>query len=74
MTASFAPAAHHAASARVPGASSGRILAAAAAAMARAKARHEYRRLLACDDEIMRDVGVTRDDVRRALMESGGRL
>ena len=42
--------------------------------MARAKARHEYRRLLACDDEIMRDVGVTRDEVRRALLESGGRL
>ena len=44
------------------------------AALARAKARHEYRQLLACDDEIMRDVGVTRDDVRQALLESGGRL
>ena len=74
MTASFADAAHYAASARVSRGIMGRILAAVAAAMARAKARHEYRRLLACDDEIMRDVGVTRDDVRQALLESGGRL
>jgi uncharacterized protein YjiS (DUF1127 family) len=49
------------------------IVAAIAAAMARARARHEYRRLLA-SDEIMRDVGVDRAEVRRALMESGGRL
>jgi uncharacterized protein YjiS (DUF1127 family) len=49
-----------------------RATAAVAAALARAKARHEYRRLLACDD-ILRDVGVSRDDVRRALMENGGR-
>jgi uncharacterized protein YjiS (DUF1127 family) len=44
-----------------------RIAAAVAAAMARARARHEYRRLMECDD-IMRDVGLSRDEVRRALM------
>jgi uncharacterized protein YjiS (DUF1127 family) len=44
-----------------------RIAAAVAAAMSRPKARHDYRRLMECDD-IMRDVGLSRDDVRRALM------
>ncbi len=48
-----------------------RITAAIAAAMARAKARHEYRRLLECD-EVMLDVGVGRDDVRKALLQIGG--
>ena len=48
-----------------------RITAAVVAAMARAKARQACGRLLACD-EILRDVGVSRDDVRRALMQDGG--
>ena len=71
MTASFAS--DHLASGQASRGVMVRVLAAAAAAVARAKARRDYRRLLACD-EIMRDVGVTRDDVRRALLESGGRL
>lgn len=50
-----------------------RLAAAVSAAMGRARARHEYRRLLQCD-EIMRDIGVDRVEVRRALMECGGRL
>ena len=43
-----------------------RVTAAIAGAMARAKARHDYRRIVDNED-ILRDVGVSRDDVRRAL-------
>jgi len=43
-----------------------RVTAAIADAMARAKARHDYRRIVDNED-ILRDVGVSRDDVRRAL-------
>ena len=50
-----------------------RIVASVVAAMDRAKARHEYRRLLG-NEAIMRDIGVTRHDVREALAKSGGRL
>jgi hypothetical protein len=49
-----------------------RIAATLAAAITRAKARHDYRRLMECD-EIMRDVGLSRDEVRHALMELDGR-
>jgi uncharacterized protein YjiS (DUF1127 family) len=50
-----------------------RIVVAVTEAMARAKARSEYRRLLECDD-IMRDVGVDRDEIRRALMAINHRM
>jgi uncharacterized protein YjiS (DUF1127 family) len=50
-----------------------RIAAAVAAAMARAKARQSYRQMLENED-LLRDVGVTRDDVRRALQELRGGL
>ena len=43
-----------------------RILAALAAAEARAQTRRDYRRMLASDD-LLEDVGVTRAEVRRAL-------
>ena len=73
MTATFATTADFA---RTGYASQGivaRITAAVAATMARTKARHAYRRLLDCDD-ILRDVGGSRDDVRHALMEIEGRF
>ena len=44
-----------------------------AAALSRAKARHDYRQMLAREDHILRDMGVTRNDVRQALIECGGR-
>ncbi len=47
-----------------------RITTAVAAAMARARTRREYRRMLD-NDEIMRDVGVSRAEVRRALADLG---
>jgi uncharacterized protein YjiS (DUF1127 family) len=37
------------------------------AAIARAKARHDYRRMLELGDEHLRDMGVTRGDVRSAM-------
>jgi uncharacterized protein YjiS (DUF1127 family) len=43
-----------------------RILAAALAADARARTRSNYERLMA-SDEILRDVGIRREDVRQAL-------
>jgi uncharacterized protein YjiS (DUF1127 family) len=49
-----------------------RIAAAVCAMNARARARHDYRRLLE-NDELMRDVGIRRQDVRNALAEAGGR-
>ena len=70
---SFAHAAAQVASGTASRGAIARICAALAAVLARAKARHDYRRLMECD-EIMRDVGVSRDEVRRALLESGGRL
>jgi uncharacterized protein YjiS (DUF1127 family) len=44
-----------------------------AAALSRAKARRDYRQMLAREDHILRDMGVTRYDIRQALMECGGR-
>ena len=44
-----------------------------AAAISRARARQAYRQMLAREDHILRDMGVTRNDVRQALMECGGR-
>jgi len=43
-----------------------RILTALVAAEARAKARRDYLRMLG-SDELLRDVGVLREDVRRAI-------
>ena len=51
-----------------------RLFAAAHAAIARAKLRRQYKQMLACDDHILNDIGVSRDDIRKALRESGGRL
>lgn len=45
-----------------------RILAALLAAEARARTRRDYRRMLG-SDEMLRDVGVSRQDVRRAMAE-----
>ena len=36
----------------------------------RREARHQYRHLLGCDDEILSDVGLTRADVLRAMNET----
>jgi uncharacterized protein YjiS (DUF1127 family) len=36
-------------------------------ALARVKARHDYRRMLDCEDHLLRDMGVTRGDVRQAM-------
>ena len=47
-----------------------RITTAVAAATARARTRREYRRMLD-NDELMRDVGVSRAEVRRALADLG---
>jgi uncharacterized protein YjiS (DUF1127 family) len=38
-------------------------------AHARGKMRREYRDLLLCEDHILRDIGVTRADVRSALAD-----
>jgi uncharacterized protein YjiS (DUF1127 family) len=43
-----------------------RILAAVLAAVARARTRCDYERMMA-SDEILRDVGLRREDVRRTL-------
>ena len=48
-----------------------RVTAAVATARARAQARRDYRRLLD-DEELLRDVGVPRQDVRKALADVGG--
>jgi uncharacterized protein YjiS (DUF1127 family) len=45
-----------------------RFLAALLAAEARAKARRDYRRMLG-SDELLRDVGVSREEVRRAMAD-----
>jgi uncharacterized protein YjiS (DUF1127 family) len=38
------------------------------AAWTRGNERRAYRRLLECDD-VLRDIGITRDDVRKAMAE-----
>lgn len=48
-----------------------RVTAAVGAANARARARHDYRRLLA-NEELLGDIGVSRQDVRKALSGLGG--
>ena len=48
-----------------------RVTAAVATARARAQARRDYRRLLD-DEELLRDLGVRRQDVRKALADVGG--
>lgn len=50
-----------------------RIAAAVRAALARRKARYDAARLLAAGDRLLRDAGTTREDVRLALRERGGR-
>jgi uncharacterized protein YjiS (DUF1127 family) len=44
-----------------------RVVAAVRAAHARREARRAYRQLLECDEHILKDIGVTRGDVREAL-------
>jgi uncharacterized protein YjiS (DUF1127 family) len=44
-----------------------RIAAAVRAALARRKERYGYRQLLGCDEHLLRDMGVTRADIRQAL-------
>jgi uncharacterized protein YjiS (DUF1127 family) len=52
-----------------PTAISSRIAAAIRAHLERMKERQGYRQMLARDDDMLRDMGVTRDDVRHALNE-----
>jgi uncharacterized protein YjiS (DUF1127 family) len=47
-----------------------RIAAAIRATLRRMKERHDYRTMLERDDAMLRDMGVTRNDVRRALSEA----
>jgi uncharacterized protein YjiS (DUF1127 family) len=49
---------------------SARVTAAVRGTMRRMQARHDYRKLLERDDAMLRDIGVTRADVRRALDET----
>ena len=51
----------------------GRAAAAVRDTLARAKARHGYRHMLDCEDHVLRDVGITRADMRQAYHEGGGR-
>jgi uncharacterized protein YjiS (DUF1127 family) len=46
-----------------------RATAAVRAAIARARKRHSYRQLLKRDNAYLRDIGVTRDEIRHALAE-----
>ena len=48
-----------------------RIASAVRAAHARSLARHAYKQMLQCEDHILRDIGVTRADVRQALRDLG---
>ena len=45
------------------------IASAVRAAHARSKGRRAYRQMLLCEDHILRDIGVTRADVRQALRD-----
>lgn len=54
-------------------ASARRAVAAVHAAAARRRARREYRHLLDCEDHVLKDIGLSRIDLRAALMECGGR-
>ena len=47
----------------------GRAKAAMSGVLARRKARYDARRALGCDDRFLRDVGVCRGDLRRAIGE-----
>ena len=51
-----------------------RLVAAVRAAIARDKLRRQYRQMLRCEDHILQDIGVSRDDIRKALRECGGRV
>lgn len=51
-----------------------RIATAMAAAIARAKARHDYRKMMQREDHILADMGVTRDEIRHAYLNVGGRI
>jgi uncharacterized protein YjiS (DUF1127 family) len=39
------------------------------AAWARGNARRAYRHMLECDEHVLHDIGLTRDDVRKAMAE-----
>lgn len=41
--------------------------------LARMKARHDCRQMLDCEEQVLRDVGVTHADIRRAYHECGPR-
>ena len=47
----------------------GRVGTAVREALARVKARHDYRRMLDREDRLLSDMGVTRDDVRQAMRD-----
>ena len=49
------------------------LIARIATALARARARREYRQMLVLEDHLLTDIGVKRSEVRRALIECGGR-
>ena len=46
-----------------------RVGAAVREALARVKARHDYRRMLDREDHLLSDMGVTRGDVRQAMRD-----
>lgn len=50
-----------------------RIAARIATAIARARARRAYRQLLEREDHVLSDMGLSRREVRKALIECGGR-
>ena len=50
-----------------------RATAAVHEALARAKARRDYRQMLDCEDHVLSDIGITRADIRQAYHECGGR-
>jgi uncharacterized protein YjiS (DUF1127 family) len=51
----------------------GRALWALRAEHARRKSIHEYQRLLTLEDHLLADIGLSRDEVRRALRACQGR-
>jgi uncharacterized protein YjiS (DUF1127 family) len=50
-----------------------RVTAAVTDWMARGKARHQYREMLKLEEHLLHDIGVTRAEIRKAMMELDGR-
>ena len=69
MAFTFTNAAGYATSSRSSMGVVARISAAVAASMARAKARHQCRQMLQIDEHLLRDIGVTRNEIQQALRE-----